>query len=220
MATRLELCTSASSASGATADEAAAEGILAAERVGARRVDTRLELCTRGSSTIPSCAPASARTTGTARRAREGRLSRIGKEERGGRARQAVSSSSSGGAHHHHRSRRRRGSEGETRGGTNLRRGPRARARVEGSARANAWVIACVLIRGVGESRSDPALGGGRHRHRGRTASVTVDASSPRRGRAEIAKSRREPRIISRPFADSLEPAEARIPFKFDRYYR
>lgn len=84
MATRLELCTSASSASGATADEAAAEDDRAAERGGARRVDTRLELCTRGSSTIPSCAPDSARTTGTARRAREGKLSRTGKEGGGG----------------------------------------------------------------------------------------------------------------------------------------
>ena len=84
MATRLEPCTSASSASGATADEAAAEDDRAAERGGERRVDTRLELCTRGSSTIPSCAPDSARTTGTARRAREGKLSRTGKEGGGG----------------------------------------------------------------------------------------------------------------------------------------
>lgn len=55
-----------------------------AARSGARRVDTKLELCTRGSSTMPSCAP-SARTAGrTCARARDASLTRASRESESG----------------------------------------------------------------------------------------------------------------------------------------
>lgn len=220
MATRLELCTSASSASGATADEAAAEGDRAAERGGARRVDTRLELCTRGSSTIPSCAPASARTTGTARRAREGRLF-ADREGTGGVARvrrcrrpPRVEQKN----HHHLRvdgDRKGRRAAGRT-CGAGLGRGRawrEARARTRGSSRACSF--AASARRGVTPlAAADPTVIAGQQ-------PVSRSRHPPPRRRNR----RRDPEPrISRPFADSLErarePAEARNPFKFDRHYR
>ena len=58
-----------------------------AARSGARRVDTKLELCTRGSSTMPSCAP-SARTAGrTCARARDASLTRASRESESGSVR-------------------------------------------------------------------------------------------------------------------------------------
>ena len=141
---------------GATADEAAAEdeGRGPPSAGGRSSSDTRLSASHEGDRRYRRARRTRRGPHLGAARARRKAVADRGRKEEGVRARQAGASSSGGATSS--RGRLDGVSEGEPRGGTNLRRGPSGRGvRVEGSARANATVIAGVLIRGVGASRPD-----------------------------------------------------------------